>query len=88
MPYHYNTKKTKKNIDIVKENKSLKEPAITGLSPKMSMKLREHAKQHKGGMASKHIKEMLKQLRAGKSFNKAHEIALKQEKTHECNCKK
>ena len=41
MPYHTSTKKmTKKNIDIVKEHKNLKEPAISGLSPKMSKKVR------------------------------------------------
>ena len=79
MPYHSNIKKTKKNIDIVKENKKLKEPAITGLSPKMSNKLREHSKLHKGGMKSKHIQIMLKHLRNKKSFKVAHELALKEE---------
>ena len=56
------TQREKKNINIVKEHKNLKEPAITGLSPKMSKKLREHSKQHSGGMSSAHIKTMLKHL--------------------------
>ena len=62
MPYHY-----KKKIDIVKENKNLKEPAITGLSPRMSEKLREHSKLHKGGMKSTHVQTMLRHLRNKKS---------------------
>jgi len=69
MPYH--------KKDIVKENKNLKQPAITGLSPKMSEKLREHSKMHKGGMTSKHIKNMLKHLRAKKTFKQAHDLAVK-----------
>lgn len=78
MPYHSNIKK--KPIDIVKENKALKQPAISGLSPKMSNKVREHAKLHKGGMNSKHMKIMVKHLRNKKTFKQAHELALKEEK--------
>jgi len=76
----YNTKTKKKEIEIVKEHKKLKEPSITGLSPKMSIRLRKHAKEHKGGMASNHIKIMLKHLRSKKSFKQAHELALKEDK--------
>lgn len=75
MPYHTQ----KKKIDIVKENKNLKEPAITGLSPRMSDKLREHSKQHSGGMTSKHIQTMLRHLRNKKSFNTAHSLAVKED---------
>jgi len=78
MPYTNNTKK--KQIDIVKENKALKEPAISGLSPKMSKKVRAHSKFHSGGMTSTHIKTMLKHLRNKKSFKVAHELALKEDK--------
>lgn len=77
MPYHSSTKK--KQIDIVKENKVLKEPAISGLSPKMSKKLREHSKLHNEGMKSNHIKIMIKHLRDKKSFKVAHELALKED---------
>lgn len=78
MPYHTNTKK--KQIDIVKENKALKEPAISGLSPKMSKKVREHAKLYPRGMQSSHMRIMIKHLRAKKTFKQAHELALKEEK--------
>ena len=74
MPTHY-----KKEINIKKEHSKLKEPAITGLSPRMSEKLREHSKLHKGGMASAHVKIMLKHLRNKKSFNTAHSLAVKEE---------
>ena len=70
--------RAKKNINIVKEHSNLKEPAITGLSPKMSKKLREHSKEHKG-MTSKHIQTMLKHLRNKKSFKVAHELAVKED---------
>jgi len=78
MPTHY-ARNEKKQIDIVKENKNLKESAITGLSPRMSKKLREHSKLHAGGMASAHVKIMLKHLRNKKSFNTAHSLAVKEE---------
>ena len=80
MPYHTTRNENKKQIDIVKENKNLKESAITGLSPRMSKKLREHSKLHAGGMASKHIKTMLKHLRNKKSFNTAHSLAVEEDK--------
>jgi len=49
-----------------------KQPAISGISPANSAKLREHAKQHSGGMTGKHMKNMVKFMRAGDSFAKAH----------------
>lgn len=75
MPYHTQ----KKEINIKKEHSKLKEPAITGLSPRMSERLREHSKQHSGGMTSTHIQTMLKHLRNKKSFNTAHKLAVKEE---------
>lgn len=49
-----------------------KEPAISGISPANSKKLREHAKNHEGGMTGKHMKNMVKFMRAGDSFSAAH----------------
>ena len=68
--------KQKKAVEISEKKatgKSLpkKQPAISGLSPSTSAKLREHAKQH-SGMTSKHMKNMVKFMRAGDSFAKAH----------------
>lgn len=42
-----------------------------------SKKLREHAKLHKGGMKSKHMQNMVKFMKAGDSFKKAHKKAVK-----------
>lgn len=43
-------------------------------------KLREHAKQHEGGMRGKHMRNMVKFMKAGDSFNKAHKKAKKLDK--------
>lgn len=43
----------------------------------MDKKLKEHAKFHKGGMKSKHMKNMVKFVKDGDSFKKAHEKAVK-----------
>ena len=40
-------------------------------------KLKEHSKMHKGGMRSKHIKNMMKFMKEGDSFTKAHNKAKK-----------
>jgi hypothetical protein len=40
-------------------------------------KLREHAKNHAGGMQVKHMRNMVKFMKAGDSFNKAHKKAKK-----------
>lgn len=69
-----------KKIDMVKEHKNLKQPALSGLSPKMSQRVREHSKSHEGGMASKHIQNILRFLRSGNSFKVAHEKAVKLDK--------
>lgn len=46
------------------------------LSKKTMDKLKEHAKQHKGGMRSKHMKDMVKHMKDGKTFSQAHTMAL------------
>lgn len=35
-------------------------------------KLKEHSKYHKGGMRGKHMKNMVKFMKAGDTFTKAH----------------
>lgn len=54
-----------------------KEPSISGLSAFNSQKLREHSKKHEGGMTGKHMKNMVKFMRAGDSFSVAHNKAKK-----------
>jgi hypothetical protein len=43
-------------------------------------RLKEHAKQHKGGMRSKHMRNMKKFMSEGDSFEKAHRKAMKEDK--------
>tara|TARA_Y100000401_G_scaffold78811_1_gene64379 strand:- start:2305 stop:2580 length:276 start_codon:yes stop_codon:yes gene_type:complete len=40
-------------------------------------KLKEHSKMHKGGMSSKHMKNMIKFMKQGDTFSKAHNKAKK-----------
>ena len=47
------------------------------LTEKQMAKLREHSKQHKGGMRGKHMRNMMKFMRAGDSFALAHNKAKK-----------
>ena len=43
-------------------------------------KLEEHSKKHKGGMNSKHMKNMIKSMKEGKTFTQAHNEAMKKDK--------
>lgn len=54
----------------------------SGGKKKMDMdeRLREHAKQHKGGMRSKHMINMKKFIKEGDSFEKAHRKAMAEDK--------
>lgn len=47
------------------------------LTEKQMEKLKEHSKMHKGGMNSKHIKNMKKFMENGDSFTVAHNKAKK-----------
>ena len=66
--------KQKKAVEIAE---SKKEPSISGLTAAVSKKLREHSKKHEGGMTGKHMKNMVKFMRAGDSFSVAHNKAKK-----------
>ena len=44
------------------------------------VKLKEHSKLHKGGMSSKHIKNMKKFMTNGDSFSVAHQKAIELDK--------
>lgn len=45
------------------------------ISPDMMKKLKEHSKKHIGGMNGKHMKNMVKFVKAGDTFSKAHSKA-------------
>lgn len=47
------------------------------LSKAQMEKLKEHAKNHAGGMRGKHMRNMLKFMRSGDSFAVAHKKAVK-----------
>ena len=57
------------------KNKKMKK-----LTDKQMEKLKNHSKNHKGGMSSKHMKNMLKFMKQGDTFIKAHNKAVKLDK--------
>ena len=50
------------------------------ISKKMMDKLKEHAKLHKGGMMSRHMKNMKRFIEEGDTFAKAHKKAVELDK--------
>ncbi len=58
-------------------NKKTKSKTLTD---KQKEKLKEHSKLHKNGMKSVHMKNMVKFMKEGDSFSKAHSKALKLDK--------
>lgn len=56
------------------------------LTDKQMKRLREHAKDHRGGMRSKHMRSMVKHMKDGHSFTKAHNATKKEMGHGECEC--
>jgi hypothetical protein len=56
------------------------------LTDKQMKRLREHAKDHRGGMRSKHMRSMVKHMKDGHSFTKAHNATKKEMDHGECEC--
>jgi len=50
---------------------------LKDLPMKVQSKLREHSKIHKGGMRSKHMRNMVKLMSGGMTFARAHNKAKK-----------
>ena len=80
MPYHNDKDIYKSKEDISKEKKERKPSKMSFFEPlKISKedmkKLKEHSKLHKGGMDSKHMKNMKKIMKQGKTFSQAHKEA-------------
>ena len=50
------------------------------ISQKEMARLIEHSKQHKGGMMSKHMRNMIKMMKEGISFAMAHKKAMAMDK--------
>ena len=74
------SKKIMNNPKPSKKNNPKKEVKNKEISPAMMKRLKEHSKSHKGGMSSKHIKNMMKFLKKGDSFSKAHQKAVELDK--------
>ena len=58
-----------------KPKKPTQSQMFVGLKSKkfqLSKKLKDHAKLHRGGLKSTHMKNMIKFMKAGDSFSKAH----------------
>ena len=67
----------KKKAPLVPKKKA---PVRKGkISKAMLERLLVHSKMHKGGMSSKHMRLMIRFVKQGDSFNKAHEKAKKLE---------
>lgn len=60
-----------------KPKMKLKDVFIKGKENDMEKKLKEHSKLHKGGMKSKHMKNMVKFIKEGDTFSIAHNKAKK-----------
>lgn len=67
-------------IKVNKKQPEKKKTKNGEISPAMMKKLKEHSKLHKGGMSSKHIKNMMKFVKEGDSFSTAHNKAVKLDK--------
>tara|TARA_Y100000114_G_scaffold120863_1_gene115912 strand:- start:1647 stop:1901 length:255 start_codon:yes stop_codon:yes gene_type:complete len=71
----------KMSMRMAKEkNKPIEMKPLKGLTMSQTKKLMEHSKMHKGGMNSKHMKNMVKFMRAGDTFAKAHKKAMELDK--------
>ena len=59
------------------KSKATKQKKAIEISEAMRKRLREHAKVHQGGMSGKHMRNMVRFIKAGDNFRMAHEKAVK-----------
>mgnify|MGYP003143220252 CR=1 FL=1 len=83
MPTHYGNSSMAKNTKTMPKKKKV-EVAKTGskgnMTDAMKKKLQEHSKAHEGGMKGKHMRNMVKFIKQGDTFGKAHSKAKKLDK--------
>lgn len=72
-------KKAKEKFEIKSHKQKQKENAKRDVEDIPLDKLKEHSKLHKGGMKSMHIKNMIKFMKEGNSFDEAHKKAKKED---------
>ena len=84
MPSHYGIKKksmcpcsSNRKKPMRKQAVVKKKPMKKQLTQSQMGKLLSHSKNHKGGMRSKHMAIMIREMKNGVSFDKAHKIAMK-----------
>ena len=68
---------TKAKAEAQKTAIEISEANKKELTKKQINKLKKHSKQHKGGMRSEHIRNMIKFMKEGDSFAEAHKKAKK-----------
>lgn len=78
MPSHYGGNGTMRNSPMKKAPmKKAPKKKMSGISASDMKKLETHSKMHKGGMSSKHMKNMVKFMKQGDAFIVAHNKAKK-----------
>ena len=84
MPYHTGSNhndKPKPKMNSKPKPKVNNDKGKKGeISQKEMARLIEHSKQHKGGMRSKHMRNMIKMMKEGMSFAMAHKKAMELDK--------
>jgi len=87
MPYHHKDHDLFKTKQEEEKEKKERKPSKMSLFESVQIskedmkKLKEHSKSHKGGMQSKHIKNMKKFMKKGLSFSASHKKAVALDKT-------
>ena len=64
------------------KHSKMKPKMKNGISAAEMKKLKTHSKKHKGGMASKHMKNMKKFMKMGDSFILAHNKSVRLDARH------
>lgn len=80
--------KVKKTLDKEEERKEKKITLKEIFGKKMKERLTRHAKKHKGGMDGVHMKNMVKFIKKGRTFEEAHEKAVELDKKKDDTGKK
>ena len=78
-PCSSNRKKPMRKQAVVKKVKKVVKKKVkkNNISNSEQDKLLKHARLHAGGMRSDHMKIMVKEMKRGETFGKAHKIAMK-----------
>ena len=79
--YRSRGKKVMKEMEASDKKEKEKKTTLKQVFGKaMKERIKKHSKLHKGGMESKHIKNMERLIKSGKTFDQAHAEAVKLDK--------